>query len=477
MAISDIETMINPKSVAVVGASNNPTGFGYFYTEHLLNYGFKGAIYPINPKVPEIMGLKSYPSLEQAPGTVEYVICCIALTNALSLLDQCSKKGVKVLNIMSGRGAETGRAEAKQLEIDIKNKAKSYGIRLLGPNCLGVYNPKSGLSLGYDFPKEPGTVGALLQSGGNSTDTVRFGSLRGLRFSKVISYGNAVDINQNDLLEYFSQDEDTRIVLCYVEGLRGDPRKFMELLRSTSKKKPVIVCKAGRTSAGARQSLSHTASLAGSGKIFEAAVRQAGAIPVKDLDEMVNLAVAFDLFPPIRGKKVALGGGGGGRNVVSADEWEEHGFEVPAMPQEVRDEWKRRGSQIWDWVANPADFSILVPGDPYNITDALLLMGQSSAYDILVATLTEDMPFAKDMFLSELNMQVDGFIQAKKKLQKAFAVIFTDRPIGIKHFDDWRWRAFAESRARMIEERIPIFNNINEAATAVRELVAYYLNH
>jgi acyl-CoA synthetase (NDP forming) len=476
MPQDSLDFMFNPKSIAVIGASQNPKSFGMFYLQHLIEYGYKGTVYPINPKLPEVMGFKAYPSINQVPGPVDYVIYCIALNNLLEILPQCQQKDVKVVHIMAGKGAETGRAEAKQLEADIQRLGKEIGIRLLGPNCLGVYCPKSGLSFGYDFPKEPGEVGAILQSGGNSTDLIRFGSLRGLRFSKVVSYGNGLDINQNDLLEYFTKDEDTKIILFYMEGLKGDPKRFLKLLKAAAQKKPVVICKAGRTSAGTRQSLSHTASLAGSSAIFKTAIKQSGAMMVNNLDELIDQAVAFSFLPAITGRRVALGGGGGGRNVLTSDEWEEHGFQVPALPQEIREEWKKRGSQIWDWLENPADFSI-TPGDICTIADAIILMSQNDTFDFIVATVTEDMPFARDYFLEEINVQTDGFIKAKRGSQKGFAVVFTPRPMGAADMDHWRWKGFAEARTRMLNEKIASFATVSDAAKAIDRLINYYQQH
>jgi acyl-CoA synthetase (NDP forming) len=475
MSPVNLDFLFSPKSVALIGASTNPSSFGFYFMEHFKNYGYKGDLYPINPKSSEIMGIKAYPGLDQVPGNVDYVICCIALTNIPAILDQCRQKGVKVLHVFSGRGAETGRPEAVKLENEILRLGKEYDIRLLGPNCLGVYCPQSGLSFGYDFPVESGTVGAMIQSGGNATDAVRFSALRGIKFSKVVSYGNALDINQNDLLEYFEHDDETKILLCYLEGLKGNSREFLTLLKETAKRKVVIVLKAGRTMAGARQTLSHTASLAGSGKIFETAIRQAGAIPVRNLDEMINQAVAFYYLPPIRGIRVGLGGGGGGRNALSADEWEENGFEIPPMPQEVKEYWKEKGSQLWDWLSNPVDFSI-TPGDPCNVTDTLIQMGHHPVFDFIVATVTEDLPFAREAFLSQLSGDTEGYLKIKEGMRKAFLVIFSDRPLGIDQLDDWRWRAFAECRTRLVNSKIPVFTNINQAAKAVRELINYYNN-
>ena len=470
----ELDAFFYPKSVAIVGASENLTSFGRYYMDHILSYGYKGKIYPVNPKAPQILGVKAYPDLEQIPDTIDFVISLIALGNAPDLLTKCSKKGVKAVHVMAGRGSETGRPEAKKIEDDILKMAKEYGIRVLGPNCLGVFCPKTGLSFGYDFPKEPGTVGAMIQSGGNSTDLIRFSALRGIKFSKIISYGNALDINQNDALEYLAQDQDTKIILCYIEGLKGSPKKFYDLLKNTTKSKPVAICKAGRTEAGVRQALSHTASLAGSGKIWEIAIRQAGAVPVRDLDELVNQGVAFYYLPAIKGKRVGLGGGGGGRSVLSADVWEENGFVVSPLPQEIREDWKRKGSPLWDWISNPADKSIFTQGEQFNLSEALIDMSKHPNFDFIVGTVTEDVPFIKEQVINEITDDVEGFIKTKKGSDKPFLVIYTDRPLGIKQIDDWRWRLFAETRTRLMDEQVAIFTNIDQAAKAVRELIFYY---
>ena len=209
MLNKSLEFLFNPESVAIVGASENPTTYGYAFMHHLLNYGFSGKLYPINPRQPEISGVKTYPSLEAVPGTIDYVIHLIGVNNAPDIFTQAARKGAKAVHILAGRAGETGRPEGKKLEAEILKRAREYGIRVLGPNCLGVFCPKTGLAFGFDFPREPGKVGALIQSGGNSTDLMHIAALRGIRFSKVVSYGNALDINEIDLLRYFIDDPET----------------------------------------------------------------------------------------------------------------------------------------------------------------------------------------------------------------------------------------------------------------------------
>lgn len=474
MSQNAIDAIFNPQSVAVVGASNTPSGFGYWYMHAITSHDYKGNLYPINPKAPEVMGIKAYPDLEQVPTSVDYVISLVGLNMVPDLLTKCARKGVKVLHVMAGRGAETGRPEAKKLEDDVQKAARETGVRLLGPNCLGTYCPKTGIAYHYDFPKEPGNVSVMMQSGGNSIDTIHFLTLRGIRLCKVVSYGNAIDINQNDLLEYFGEDPDTQIILCFIEGVKKDARKFLEILRKVASKKPVVILKGGRTAAGARQTLTHTASLAGSGKIFDVAVRQAGAIPVSNLDELVNQAVAFQLIPPIKGKRVGLGGGGGGKSVLTADEWEEQGFEVPPLPQEIRDYWKNKGSQLWDWISNPVDRSTWMTGDPYTFPEQVIEMSKHPVFDFIVGTVTEDYPFEKDFFLEALTSDVEGFITIKKESSKPFLLIYSNRPIGIKQLEGWEDRRHAELKTKLVEAGIPFFASVPHAAKAVQEMMNFY---
>lgn len=469
-----LEQLFYPKSIAVVGASANPVGHGHSFMKYVMSYGFHGNIYPINPGQAEVSGLKAYPDLDHIPGTIDHVIVAVSLNNVPKLMEQGARKGVKTMHVYAGRASETGRPEAKKLDAEILRLAREHNITLIGPNALGIFCPASGLAFGYDFPKEPGNVGAMMQSGANSTDLVHISALRGVRFSKVVSYGNALDVNESDLLEYFADDTETRVLLCYIEGLRIDRENYFKLIQKAASKKPVIVCKGGRTRAGARWSLHHTASPAGSIDNWEKQIRQAGAIPVRNLDEMANMAVAFSLLPPVKGKRVGIGGGGGGTCVLAADQWEENGFEVPPLPQEIREEFKRKGSQLWDWVDNPADWSILAAGDPYTIEAVLLEMSQHPDFDFISACVGEDHPFWKDHFIQELTANVEGYIKVNKAGHKPLLVICAERSLGITEMDSWRYRTFASLRTRLIEERIPFFPTVNQAAQAVTELIDYY---
>lgn len=473
MSQTSLEFLFHPQSVAIVGASENPTTYGYFFMHHMLNYGFSGKIYPINPRQAQIMGVKAYPSLDNVPGNIDYVVHLIGVNQAPDTLVQAARKGAKAMHILSGRASETGRPEGKVLEQEILKRARQYGIRVLGPNCLGVFCPQSGLAFGFDFPKEPGKVGALIQSGGNSTDLVHISTLRGIRFSKVVSYGNALDINELDLFQYFADDPETEVIVSYIEGMKGDGKKYLELVRKAASRKPVVILKGGRTSVGSRMTMSHTASLAGSADIWETAIRQAGAVPVKNLDQLVNMAVAFSFLPPIKGKNVGIVGAGGGRSVLSADEWEENGFSVPALPKDVREELKTRGSQLWDWIDNPADVSITM-GDTLTMPDILSVIVKHPVFDFIAADAEEDPPFAKDAFIQHLVEDMQGYIKIKKECDKPFLVIFDERSPGKDEMDHYNYRTRAELRSLLVKEGLPFFPSVDEAAKAVRELITYF---
>jgi acyl-CoA synthetase (NDP forming) len=468
-----LEFLFQPESIAVVGASENPTTYGYSFMQHLLNYGFRGKIYPINNKQPEISGVKAYPSLDAVPGTIDYVIHLIGVNNAPDVITQSARKGAKAVHILAGRASETGRPEGKQLEQEILKRAREHGVRVIGPNCLGVFCPKTGLAFGFEFPKEPGKVGALIQSGGNSTELIHIAGIRGIRFSKVVSYGNALDINESDLLDYFTDDPETEIIVSYIEGLRGNSREFLNLVRRAAVNKPVIICKGGRTAVGSRIAMSHTASLAGSTNLWETAIRQAGAIPVKNLDQLVNMAVAFSYLPPIRGKNIGIVGAGGGRSVLSADEWEEHGFTVPPLPQDIRDTLKKRGSQLWDWLNNPADISIMI-GDPLTMTDVLTEIIKHPVFDLIAADAEEDPPFSKDAFIQHLTEDMEGYIKVTKQSTKPFLIVFDERSPGAADMDSYIHRTRAELRTLLVNAGLPFFPSVSEAATAVNELITYY---
>lgn len=308
--------------------------------------------------------------------------------------------------------------------------------------------------------------------GGGAASFVQLAALRGIRFSKVISYGNALDFNESDYLDYFAQDLETKIILMYIEGVKDGPR-FFNALRQAAAVKPVIITKGGRGKAGARAAVSHTASLAGSARTWESAVTQAGALYAQNFDEMTDLAVSFYFLPPIKGPRVGITGGGGGPSVLSADECEEAGLDVIPLPPEIREELKRRAHPIWDWISNPTDVSIL-GGFGVSGIDMLRMMATNQNFDLLIANITEVPLARKEDIVSRLKSEAEGYVSIKKESCTPLLVVVGEKSLGIADYDHWRWRLTGELRTNLISANIALYPSVQRAATAARKLIDYY---
>ncbi|MBM3119266.1 MAG: hypothetical protein FJ006_06895 [Chloroflexi bacterium] len=474
--IETLETAFHPRAIAVVGASEDPFSFGYHYVRHLLDYGYPGHIYPVNPGKKYILDLRCYPSLSSIPEPVDYVICCLPASKVPDLLTECPPKGVKAVHLVAGRLSETGRQEAKELEARILQVARRLKVRLIGPNCLGIYYPRGGMAHSYNLSKEAGAIGAVCQSGGTSALLVRYGELRGLRFSKVISYGNALDLDESDFLCYLAQDNETKIIAAYFEGIR-DGKKFLKVLGDVARVKPVIAIKGGRGISGAKAVGSHTAAIAGSDIMWKAAFKKAGAILASDLTELVDLLVAFSFLPPIRGNRVGLVSAGGGLTVMAADICEEAGLVVPPLPSDVREKLKIKAPEIWDWVGNPVDCSIMggvAIGFAEILKEIPRMLVNSSHFDFTIAEFTDDNPFSEEVWSNIAKGQTEAFINlSREKLMPLIAVV-SSGATSSDRLPHQRWKMLAEQRARLVDAHIPTYSTVAEAARAVRQFIDYW---
>jgi acyl-CoA synthetase (NDP forming) len=354
--VHPLDYIFHPRSIAVVGVSGKPRdwGGGNMFLTGLQKFGFPGPLYPVNPNVEEVLGLRCYPSLSAIPGPVDHVISSIPASGVLALLDDAAAKGVHSIHFFTAGFRETGEQDRIDLEREVQVGAKAAGIRLIGPNCMGLYCPAGGVSFGGDFPKEPGNVAFISQSGLNSEDLVHSAMLRGLRFSKVISYGNATDLDESDFFEYCTADPDTEIILAYIEGVK-DGRRFQRALRAAAAVKPTVILKGGLTDAGDRAARSHTGSLAGSPQIWEALYRQVGAVYAESLEDLVDMAVAFRFLKPPRDRGVAIIVVGGGSSVLAADAAERVDLKVPALSEEIQAQLREFTPLAGTSIRNPLD--------------------------------------------------------------------------------------------------------------------------
>ena len=465
----DLDTVFNPSSIAVAGASESPEKQGHTYFRNLLD-NFHGKVYPINIRAEEILGKRTYKSVRDLPENVDYVISAIPNRDIIDLVEACAAKGVKALHLFTARFSETGYEQEVKLERDLLQLAKANGIRIIGPNCMGLYHPKAGISWGRDHPTRHGTVGVISQSGGNAGEIISIGANRGLRFSKVVSYGNALDINEADLMEYLADDPDTEIIGGYIEGVRDGPR-FFKALQYASKRKPVVLLKGGRTRAGTNMVSSHTASLAGGRQIWQAMCEQTGAINTFSLEELLDTLVAFSFMPPAKGFGVLVGGGAGGRSVLSADECEEEGLHLAPIPDDIRSALVSQDPFFGPWVMNPVDGSIM-GGSALQPHEVIELIAKSPNYDLIINNISAGGPGSSvdPQREQRASRMIDHTVEIMRNLGKPIAIVLAE----FIPEDESQLHAAQEIRNRCIQEGLAVFPSIGRASRAVQRLVRYY---
>jgi len=325
-----------PSGVAVVGASREPGKLGHEVLRNILEAGFKGKLYPVNPKADEVLGLKCYPSVKEVPEKIELAIVVVPARFVPSVIAECGGKGVRAAVVISGGFREVG-AQGEELERQMLETAKKAKIRVLGPNCQGVNSASVGLCASWPLVKARGPISVVSQSGTVLASMGCWASEDGVGVSKLVALGNKCDVDETELLAYLADDLETRVIALYIEGVR-DGRKFVEVARDAVRKKPVVVLKGGRTPKGAEAVLSHTRSLAGEDAIFDAAFKQAGIIRVSGVEELYDACKGLALLPLPKGENVAIVTSSGGCGILATDACEELGLNVVDMPANVRQE-------------------------------------------------------------------------------------------------------------------------------------------
>ena len=471
MSMNPIDEVLHAGSVAVVGATRGEGWGGGGFVAGLTQFGYKGKVFPVNPKYPEIQGLKAYPSLKDIPDSVDYVISSVPAPEVPKMLEEAALKGTRVVHLFTARLSETGRPEAIELEKRILEIARAHGMRIIGPNCMGVYYPEGGMAFHADFPKESGQVGLISQSGMLAREMVLAAPLRGIFFSKVFSYGNAADLNESDFLDYLAQDSSTRVILMYVEGVKAGHR-FFETLKKATAVKPVVILKGGKGEAGGRATASHTASLAGTSRTWEAMADQAGAVSANSVEELMDLATAFRFSPTVRGRRVGVAGGAGGSSVLAADQCEQAGLDVVPLSQSFRMELKSKGVSVWDWLSNPADISIR-EDETFSVGMVLEMMAKDPDFDVLIAIM--GMPGRSP---GQAGMAPDAFIQQQYRLEscrdKAFFAVVPDKSLRVTDMESREWKSLCETRSALIKLEVPFFPTIGRAAVAARKAFEHY---
>ncbi|MBS7614238.1 acetate--CoA ligase family protein [Candidatus Bathyarchaeota archaeon] len=332
-----LDAFFKPRSIAVIGASREPEKVGHKIVKNLIEYGFKGRLFPINPKADEILGLKCYSSVLDVPEQVDLAVIVVPGKIVPIIAEECGKKGVKGIVVISAGFSETGR-EGTQLERELLAICRKYNIRMQGPNCLGLINTQNRMNATFASAKPTtGNIAFISQSGALGSTILNWALQNEVGFTSFISLGNEADLTAADFLESLTEDEQTRAVGLYIEGVKDGPR-FIEVSKKISMKKPVIVLKSGTTDVGVRAVSSHTGSLAGSDVAFSAAFRKAGVIRVDKLEELFELVLAFENQPLPRDKNVLIITNGGGPGILVADACEKMGLNLPLLELNLREE-------------------------------------------------------------------------------------------------------------------------------------------
>ncbi len=479
--LKDFAPIFYPKSLAIIGASNDLAKFGNIILSALLEIGFAGKIYPVNPDGQEINGLKVYPSIKEIPDEVDFAIITIPAPLVLNTLKDCLQKGVKGVEILTSGFKETGTWEGQRMEEEISGLARQ-GMRIIGPNCFGIYCPESGLTIlpGQNFLRESGPVGFLSQSGGLCADLGQIAKGLGMRFSKMVSYGNGCDVAACDLLEYFFADPQTEIIGGYIEGVDDGPR-FLRILRENRGKKPVILWKAGLTHSGSQAVMSHTGSLSGSEKVWSAALKQAGVIQVESAEELIDTIYAFLYLPPSTGSRVAVMGGGGAISVAASDTLERLGLAVPPFSPDIFQKLKSSFPPVGNSLRNPVDLgNPMIP--PHMLKIVMEAAGQDERIDTLIVIQIlfyilfqvrhrlkmDDRPLRQFSFQPQL-LKACQEITAKYK--KPIILVLPDITTDAGMIDlEVEWR-----RERDIYQQagFPVFRTLDRAARALRNFINY----
>ena len=469
------DSYFHPRTIAIVGATNNPFSGGSNFLNALIGSKFP-KIFPINKNKTELYGIRTYPNLKAVPEPIDYVIIAVPRRYVLDIIKECVEVGVKLGTIFTSGFSELGN---KDLERQIVETARQGNMRILGPNCVGLYVPKAQVSFIVNLPvgeEHSGPIGIISQSGGHADMFSFMGNYRGLKFSKVISFGNGCDLHCPDFLEYFQRDPETEIIFIYLEGFKDVQmgQRFFQIASQVIKEKPIIIWKGGKTKAGRAAIKSHTGSLAGANEVIDGLIRQIGLIAVSNPEEVIDTLTAFYYLKdrlPI-GRRLAVVGGGGGNTVATSDILNKAGFELPENPKEIQDKIKKIIGEVGVIVRNPIDLNVAI-WEGRKLRQILKLMASIKNIDLLIfdAGIDWGLNFEKAFKMNNImEPTFKSIIRLLKTLRVQLPIvavlptIFYEGEIIKKKIE----------YERMIQGiGIPVFPNMSRCAFALSKIIEY----
>jgi acetyl coenzyme A synthetase (ADP forming)-like protein len=451
--MESLKYFFTPKSVAIIGASHTPAKIGYTIFENFVKGEFPGKFYPVNPDTTPILDQRVYPSITAIPGKVDLAIIAVPAPTVPKVLEECGERGVKAVIIISGGFAEIGEVEREE---EIKRIGKKYGMRIIGPNCMGVFDPYNKIDTlfmpGYRLrrPKK-GAISFVSQSGAFGIAAMDWAAQRNIGINKFISFGNKADVDEVDCLEFLEGDEKTKCISMYVENIKRG-KEFIKVAKRVSKKKPIVCLKGGVTESGAKAVSSHTGSLAGSAKVYSAAFRQAGVLETKSIGEMFDVARVLAYQPKPNGNKIAIVTDGGAFGVMAADAAEEYGLKIADLSEELKNRL-RKFVPPHALIKNPIDLTGDASTDMYY--DVLHTIASDPSVDGIIAICLLQIPTISSKIVGVLT-------DVSRTYKKPLIVCMMGGE-------------FTDLHMRMLEdENIPSYSTPHQAVRAMAALVEYY---
>ena len=384
---SELERIFHPRGVAIIGASNRPGNLGNFYVGGFLQRGFdRDRLYVVHPTETEVRGIKAYPNVKSIPHEVDLALVFSPRDSVKDVVKDCVAKGVKGVIVCTSGFAESGKEGAK-LQEEVAAMARAGGIRIIGPNCVGFFCPESKVvNFAGQMPETIGSVGMISHSGSMTVSFPVAAACMGIYFSKAISCGNECDLNAADFLEYFGCDPGTSIVIAYLEGV-ADGRRFFQIARDVSKKKPILLWKGGVTEVGRRSAASHTGALAGKAEVWDALYRQTGIIKVECEDDMLDYLQAFYYLPLPRGNRVAIVSATGGVGVGIADACIQNGLEVATLSDKTRRRIQEFVPSVGTCLDNPVDLGMMSSFNIQTSIETVKALARDDDVDMIIKTI------------------------------------------------------------------------------------------
>ncbi len=453
------KSFFNPKSVAVIGASREPEKLGYIVFSNFIKSGYKGKVYPVNLNAEMILGKKSYKSVLNIPNEVDLAIIIIPAKIVSTILNECIEKKIKSAIVISAGFAETG-SQGKKLEDDLKKIISGKITRIIGPNCLGIYDAYSKVDTLFLSKErcgrpEKGNISFISQSGAVGSTILDWLAEENIGISKFISYGNALDVDESDLIEFLGNDKSTDVILVYLEGIESSGEKFIEITKKVSKKKPIIVLKSGKTKKGMQAVSSHTGSLAGSGQIYSAAFKQAHIIEADNWEELLDFGLAFATQELPKGNRIAIITDGGGFGVLATDEAERQQLFLPEPSSGLK---QKMSKLMPPYVSlhNPIDLTGDADAKRYKL--AIEECMKSKEFDGVIAITLFQVP--------TLGKEIVDYLSAiKRKYKKPLLACAA----GGKFSN--------ELSNKLIEKGIPVYTTPERAVKAMKALVNFGISH